>query len=292
MSDLKTVNLNHVLSTRYYQQGMLEKDLWFRVAERDYTELIRAFDFDTLFSSFDRPITLLDVGCGTGKFPTMLCPHLSQNIHVQYDYLDPSQHSLDELQKTLTAPFTPRTALQSTLESLERSCCPSEGYQIIWCLQSLYCIEHDALKTITNQLQALLNPRNGLALIYLAASDAFYHRLYNLYNQAWYPDTRLPYITAEDMTKTFDALHIAYGVKKLHFPHIISCSEPHVLDNYINQCVFDTNAYANLQAHTALTEFLNTFNNGEQYTFPQDVWLIMFGANTDTTMAARRKFRL
>jgi len=96
MTDPKPDNLNHELSTRYYQQGTLEKDLWFQVAERDYTELIQAFDFDTFFSSFDTPITLLDVGCGTGKFPTMLCPHISDRLHIQYDYLDPSQHSLDE----------------------------------------------------------------------------------------------------------------------------------------------------------------------------------------------------
>jgi len=281
MTDPKPDNLNHELSTRYYQQGTLEKDLWFQVAECDYTELIQAFDFDTFFSSFDTPITLLDVGCGTGKFPTMVGTHISHSRQqMQYDYLDPSQHSLDELQKTLTIPFVPHTALKTTLESLDRSHCPTQGYEIIWCLQSLYCVQHEALQDITKKLKALLNPQNGVALIYLAASDAFYHRLYRLYNQEFYPDTRVPYITAEDITKTLDLLDIPYGVTKLHFPHTIPCSEHHVFANYINQCVFDDKALDNIRNHTALQTFLESFNDGEMYSFPQQVWLIMFGAQT------------
>ena len=36
-------HLNEELSTEYYQQGTLNKDLWFRVATRDYIELIKAY---------------------------------------------------------------------------------------------------------------------------------------------------------------------------------------------------------------------------------------------------------
>ena len=65
-------NLNLELSTKYYQEGTLEKDIWFRVASTDYIELIKAVDFVKLFSQCPTPIELLDVGCGTGKFPSML----------------------------------------------------------------------------------------------------------------------------------------------------------------------------------------------------------------------------
>jgi len=123
-----------------------------------------------------------------------------------------------------------------------------------------------------------------VALIYLASSDAFYHRLYTLYNQAFYPDTRVPYITAEDITTTFDNLDIPCEVTKLRFPHTITCSEHHILENYTNQCVFDNKALGKLRGNAALNAFLESFNNGEMYCFPQQVWLIKFGAPTEITM--------
>ncbi len=292
MAEARLHSQNLELSTRYYQQDTLQKDLWFRVATRDYTELIKAFDFGKLFSHMRTPVELLDVGCGTGKFPSMLTPHLPKSIHVQYDYLDPSQHSLDELKNTLPTPFSPRTALKTTLEKLQRSACPSQGYQVIWCLQSLYCVQHKALQEIVNKLHGLLDPNNGLALIYLASSDACYHRLYNLYNQEFYPNARQPYITAEAITKTLDTSGISYEIKKLHFSHTISCAEGQVLKNYINQCVLDLNAWEHSQQNGPLKSFLESFMNHGTYQFPQQMWLIMFSAKTCNALPSNKNFML
>ncbi len=280
MAESRPNNENLELSTEYYQEGTLEKDLWFQVATRDYTELLSSFNFHTFFSSYPSPIDLLDVGCGTGKFPSMLCAQLPENIQVHYDYLDPSQHCLDELKQSLKIPFLPRTALNTTLETLEQSACPPDGYQVIWCLQSLYCVQFDALRTIMKKLQALLNPSDGIGLIYLASSDAFYHRLYNLYNEAYFSAIRQPYITAQDVTKILEALNITYHVRKLSFSHTIEASEEKVLGNYLNQCVFDAQAWDKFQCNSTLKEFLESFRSEEEYRFPQQVWLIMFGATS------------
>ena len=271
-------SLNEELSTEYYQHGTLEKDLWFRVATRDYTELIKAYDFGKLFSRYPASVELLDVGCGTGKFPWMLRSHLSPNLHIQYDYLDPSQHSLDQLQKTLSLPFIPRSALKTTLETLERSACPPRGYHIIWCLQSLYCAQRQALKEIVSKLHTLLSPNWGMGLIYLASSEACYHRLYNLYNHEFYPNTRQPYITAEEVTNTLETLAISYEVKKFHFSHTIVNSELSVLKNYVNQCVLDSEGWEHSQNNESMKHFLESFRHTDEYHFPQQVWLIQFQA--------------
>ncbi|MCA9471334.1 MAG: class I SAM-dependent methyltransferase [Nitrospirales bacterium] len=278
MDDANTWHSNERLSTEYYQQDRFNKDLWFRVANRDYTELIEAFNFSELLSRDHSPVELLDVGCGTGKFPSMLSAHLSPSHHIEYDYLDPSTHSLNELQKALVSPFTPRTAYHTTFEALERSDCPPQGYHLIWCLQSLYCMPREALQDIAEKLFALLNPDNGRALIYLASADAWYHRLFHLYNQQFYPHSRLPYITAENITRTLENLNIRHEVKKFHFSHTIRVSEPEVLSNYVNQCVLDEKASNNCQNNRIMRNFLESFRRGEDYQFPQQMWLIIFGA--------------
>ncbi|MGB0911308.1 MAG: class I SAM-dependent methyltransferase [Nitrospirales bacterium] len=289
MGEPSTSNLNLELSTQYYQQGTLEKDLWFRVATQDYTQLMQAIDFSALLSHFDSPIELLDVGCGTGKFPLMLAPHISAKVQIPYDYLDPSQHSLNELRKALSFPFIPRTAFQTTLESLKRSACPPQGYQVIWCLQSLYCLQREALHDVMEKLYSLLNPSTGIGLIYLASSASFYHRVYNLYNQEIHPNVRQPYVTAEEVAHSLETLHIPIQVKKLHFPHTISMTEEAVLKNYLNQCVFDAKAWEHSQRNLVVNQFLKEFRAGNGYQFPQQVWLIMFKANTQIMTGSNKQ---
>ncbi len=274
---------NQELSTEYYQEGTLEKKLWFQVATRDYQELINAFDFPSFFSHFETPIELLDIGCGTGKFPAMLAPQLPSHIQVQYDYLDPSPHSLDELRRSLTAPFAARTAFKSTLEALQRQACPTKGYQIVWGLQSLYCIQHRALEAVMEKLYALLKSTEGVGLIYLASTNAFYHQLYNTYNQEFYPDIRQPYIAAEDVTTALGKLQIPHEVKKLRFPHTIEEADRTILKNYINQCVFDTEAWERSQNNILITDLLNSFFHEGLYQFLQEVWLISFTCRTGTS---------
>ena len=279
--DTKPLSSNVKLSTQYYQANTLDKDLWFRVATRDYTELLATFDFGELFSRLPTPMDLLDVGCGTGKFPAMLSAHLPSSKQVEYDYLDPSAHCLSELRKTLPLPFVPRTGLQTTFESLDCSTCPSQDYHLIWCIQSLYCVQQDALVDIVKKLHTLLDQRNGIALIYLASSEAFYHRLYKFYNNEVFPCIRQPYITAEEVITALDSAGIRYTCKKLQFPHTIALCESEVLANYLNQCVFDENGWENFQKNGPLKKFLESFQTSEGYEFPQEVWLIMFGANLD-----------
>ena len=283
---------NLELSNQYYQQGTLEKDLGFQVATRDYTELINAFDFRTFFSRFDSPMELLDIGCGTGKFPSMLASRLSPTLQGHYDYIDPSEHSLEELRKSLTTPFTPRTALRKTVETLEQSAGPAQGYQVIWCVQSLYCLQHHALEAVMKTLKALLNVRNGVALIYLASSQAWYHRLYNVYNQEVYPNLRQPYITAENVLTILDRLHISYEVNKLHFPHTIPCSDQEILKKYLNQSVFDPDAWERSQSSRPIQALLDSYCNEESYQFPQQVWLIGFTRDGERTGDWRHDFKL
>ncbi len=290
MSKEPSRNLNLELSTQYYQEGTLEKDIWFRVASKDYRELMKAVDFGKLFSQYPTPMELFDVGCGTGKFPAMLQPHIPLDARVLYDYLDPSQHSLDELQRSLTPPYYPRTPLKTTLEALRESECSTMGYHIIWCIQSLYCVERMSLGVVLDKLQKLLKPDTGIAIVFLASSHAFYHILYNEYNQQFYPTTRSAFITAEEIVTNLDSLGISYAVMKLSFSHSIDSSDKQVLEKYVQQCVFDQKAFENLFENNIMGSFLESFRKGTMYEFPQEVWLLVFGSNPSQTKRFRDEF--
>jgi hypothetical protein len=102
------------LATDYYQEGVLDKDAWFRVADADYHALLEALDTERLF---EQPSVLLGIGCGTGRFPALLRPHLSA-VPITYDFLDPSAMSLESLRKSLKPPYQARHAIQMGVQSL------------------------------------------------------------------------------------------------------------------------------------------------------------------------------
>lgn len=137
----KNHELKRVLS--FYQEGTLAADAWFRIAAKDYLELIHEFDFHGFFSSLRKPIELLDVGCGTGKFPELLREQLPPTMQIIYDYLDPSAYSLSEMKKVLASPYQPRHAINATLEASQDA--PPNGYDIIWSVHSACYLRHDIL---------------------------------------------------------------------------------------------------------------------------------------------------
>ena len=77
---------------------MLQPEAWFRIVEHDYTQLIAAIDWEEVFQKQRADFQLLDIGCGTGRFPKMLQSSIAvATLRIQYDYLDPSHYCLAHL---------------------------------------------------------------------------------------------------------------------------------------------------------------------------------------------------
>jgi len=152
---------------------VLQPEAWFRIVERDYTQLIAAINWARIFPEQNTDFQLLDIGCGTGRFPTMLQSHLPASIRIQYDYLDPSHYCLATCQQTLQAPFFPRHSWQTTLEHAQ-DVLISGTYDFAWAIQSLYCLEHVNLNTALTQLMEALHPTRGTACLVLAKREAIF----------------------------------------------------------------------------------------------------------------------
>jgi hypothetical protein len=83
-------------SEDYYQKTNLDLDSWFKIALKDYEILVNNNDFLEIINSFkNNQINLLDIGCGTGVFPSLLDKKIENNINFSSDLLDVSQYCLD-----------------------------------------------------------------------------------------------------------------------------------------------------------------------------------------------------
>ena len=159
------------LAADYYQEGVLDKDAWFRVADADYHALLEALDTERLF---EQPSNLLDIGCGTGRFPTLLRPYLS-DIPITYDFLDPSAMSLELLRKSLKPPYQARHAIQLGVQSLAdwQQQAPFQ-YDLIWGIHALHFVEPADIPQVLQTIQRCLKPDTGIALGSFIAQDCFY----------------------------------------------------------------------------------------------------------------------
>lgn len=88
-------NNNFYPAKSYYQKDNLDRNSWFQVAQIDYDNLIEQYSFDHLFKEFAQTkLKLLDLGCGTAKFPTLLDRKIAADIHCSVDLLDISEYCL------------------------------------------------------------------------------------------------------------------------------------------------------------------------------------------------------
>ena len=88
--------------------------------------------------------SLLDVACGSGKFPTALVRFtaVASLPGVAYDLLDPSAFSVATARTALAPPFMPRNDLVMPLQELPSSCGP---YDVVWATPALYALPPDEL---------------------------------------------------------------------------------------------------------------------------------------------------
>ena len=169
-------------SLKYYQKGILNPEAWFKIVEEDYRNILNAIHWPKIFSSKGAEYQLLDIGCGTGRFPKMVRSVLPQDIRIQYDLLDPSHYCLSTCRENLHLPFQPRNTWQTTLEHAEPFVSNGE-YHIVWAVQSLYCLNHHVLKEAMSILLHAIHASRGTVLIVLAKRDSFFSNVQRLFFQ-------------------------------------------------------------------------------------------------------------
>lgn len=271
-------------SNTYYRSGALDAERWAKIAEvPDYDRIITDFDWAGVLN-VDRgegSAAILDCGCGLGYFPRQLTRRDSVPPGVLFDYdtVDSSSYSLTENRNNLQHPFYPRNSFNSAIENFE----PVPwigGYEIIWCMHSLYTVPRARLPKVVTTLSSLLAP-GGRCFIYLPRKHSAYMELFDLYLDELDRGQIQPYLTAEEVLAELAARGFrSVECVDCRFDHWIEASEPHTLATYLNQICLrpDPLTAGEWQRNAALGRYLDRAFDHERsvWRFRQELSLISF----------------
>ena len=246
-------------------------EAFYALATEDYRQLALAADWPRLLH--DRAHegwSLLDVACGSGKFPNALRLHtdLSGVPEVAYDLLDPSAFSVQEARGVLAPPFAPRHDLVMTLQDLPAE---HEGYDIVWATHALYALPPDELDVAVERFVAALAP-GGLGLIAQATSTSHYLAFYDAFRAGVKDAT--PYTTAEQVR---DALiRAGADVRDQRITYRTGSADRDVIEGFLQRCAFDDSvSLTQMEAAPVLGDYLASCRDESgAYTFEHEAALL------------------
>ncbi len=255
------------------EAGRTGMEAFYALATEDYRQLALAADWAGLLAQRGREgWSLLDVACGSGKWPAALLRHagLGDLPPLDYDLLDPSAFSVSEARGVLAAPFVPRRELVVTLQDLPEEC---RGYDVVWATHALYALPPDELDVAAARFTGALAP-GGLGFVAQATASSHYLSFYDAFRAGVRDAT--PYTSAEQVR---DALQRAGAdVRDQRITYRTSSSDRAVVEGFLQRCAFDDSvSLEQMEAAPVLGDYLASCRDSVgTYTFDHEaamLWL-------------------
>ncbi|MEM9385486.1 MAG: class I SAM-dependent methyltransferase [Pseudomonadota bacterium] len=259
-----------------------EMDDFYTLARVDYQHLANANDWVSWLagrqdSAPGRPLRLLDVACGSGKFPAaLLCDTELPRANLRpitYDLLDPSDFSIAQARSALAPPFMAGEELVTTLQGLDAA---SGAYDIVWATHALYAVPEAELD---QALGRFLRAMDGVGFIAHSSEVGHYIRCYDHYRQAFQTGSdRVPYSTAEQILASLDRLGAAYRTEQIRYTNGVDHGGHERVEGYLQRCVFDDQvSLEQMLEAEPLATYLRACQRDDQWRFEQHVTLIYLG---------------
>jgi SAM-dependent methyltransferase len=253
------------------EQGLSEMEAFYVLATEDYRQLALAVDWAALLGEHAHEgWTLLDVACGSGKFPTALLalPAIASLPAIAYDLLDPSAFSVATARGALAPPFVPRNDLVMPLQELPND---FEPYDVVWATHALYALPPDQLDRAMARFASALTP-DGLGVVAQATGRSHYLSFYDAFRGGVRDAT--PYTSAE-MVAT--SLRVAgMEVREQLITYETGTSDRGVAEGFLQRCAFDDSvSLEEMEAAPVLGDYLASCRRPDgSYVFLHEVAML------------------
>jgi SAM-dependent methyltransferase len=266
------------------EAGRDEMEAFYAFARLDYELLAGVMDWGAALAAAhgrgptDGPLPLLDVACGSGKFPAALLRADALDAiaaaGVRYDLLDPSAFSIAEAATVLRAPLREGAHLQTTLEALD----PATGpWDVVWATHALYALEPAALPAAAERFAGAISAE-GFGFMAQGAHDGHYLTVYRAFLEGVRGGAGTPYLSGEQVADALTHAAAPRGLvatrRHLRYEHHVPVEQHALLEGYLQRCLFDdTLALGELLDAPVLGAYLEGCRDDAAgaYRFPQDV---------------------
>tara|TARA_B100000989_G_scaffold206555_1_gene156499 strand:+ start:1200 stop:2036 length:837 start_codon:yes stop_codon:yes gene_type:complete len=265
------------------ETGRNEMQKFYSLASVDYKYLAEKFDWKKWLEIHqakvgNRKLKLLDIACGSGKFPSALNQYANLSeakiLPIEYSLLDPSSFSISEARKVLKPPFEVSTEFETTLQEFS---CKQEVYDIIWATHALYAIPKNQLK---EALKRFIFGMAGSGFIAHASKSSHYLKFYRHYLNGFKDGFGEPYSSAEDILQILKEVGITHRVEKITYENGVSENASLQVEGYLQRCIFDDTIYLGAMLNNSITgPYLKNCIKAGKWRFKQEVILIFLSKN-------------
>jgi len=260
------------------EAGRAEMEAFYALASVDYRHLAEALDWKAWLQARQeqagsRPLRLLDVACGSGKFPSALVRYAdvaSAPIQpVDYALLDPAEFSVAEARSALAAPFVAGEGFVTTLQGLD---CAPAAFDIVWATHALYALPAEELQA---GLERFIEATADIGFIAHASADAHYLRFYRHYLEAFRDGQGTPYTTAEQIIAALEQMGARFETLEINYTNGAPTAQRQQIEGYLQRCVFDDSiSLQQMLDHPITGDYLATCQHDGEWRFAQRVQLI------------------
>jgi len=262
---------------------------------QDYWQLAKSYRWsDLLFrADDDEQLRILDVACGSGRWLRALQLYAQPkpgSTRMIYDFLDPNAEAMVGATQQLQLPFQ---VGEQFAQTIQEAALARHTYDLLWSMHGFYIIPHEELGSVLTKCAGLLKS-GGTGFIGLATLQSFYVDFYARYLDCFYPGQGGRFTAAEDVVEALVDAGMEHHVDRIFYEELIHHADHAALEHYI-RAESSTNSFDKsmvsdgmtlsqeitldkLMSHPQLGAYLDSMRRGAYYAFPQEIWLISFGA--------------